>query len=471
MVGMRQSIRRFTRDESGFAMITVLGVGIILFILLSTTIAITNYRTMQTTRYQSRTRAVQTADAGLNEFLYQMSIVYTFAGPVTGTLSDGSTYVVTRTNNADGTVTVTSVTTLTDGTHRTVKAVVSPPHFADYAIGSTVNITVGPETIIDGPVRTNGYIAWTSGGTKSWIMGKSQSPVAYYVTNGSNLTASTDLNHFKGGIVPVGSVAQLNFDSISTDIDGMKANAGLLLPDSATIDSSAKGYEIVLNNNQVTVSLVMSENASSTSSAQWGKLTTKSPTTYAIPSNGVIFVQNDNVWVKGTYTSRVTICASRTSSSDLTNSGCITVENSVLCGNISDSKITCGLLAQNSIWLPSWYSRTDATPAGVMDPILTIQSAMLAQNGSIADGFTGSGRSISTGSATKPQPEHDLYITGASVGKGGIGFTSPTNVGTSNQTYGFLNRNYGFDPRLTTNPPPSWPKTGDSVVIASWVAN
>jgi hypothetical protein len=404
-----------------------------------------------------------------------MSIDYNYNTPISATLADGSTYAVSRTVASDGMVIVTSVASLPDGSRRTVKAQCAPPHFADYAIASTANITVGPETIIDGPLRTNGWIAWTSGGSKSWVMGRSQSPVGYYVTNGSTRTASTDPNHFKGGTVPIANAGTLNFDAVSTDIDAMRSSAGLFLRESSIVDNltpSAIGYELTLQNNQVLVKRVLSENHSTTSTVNLGRLTvdarTQTQATYAIPANGVIFVENDNVWVKGTYTSRVTICADRTSSTDLLNSGCITVENSVLCGNMNDSKVTCGLLAQNSIWLPDWYSRTDASPAGVMDPDLNIQSAMLAQNGSIGDAYS---NYFSGNGPPKPQPYHDLSISGAAVGRNGIGFTSPTNVGTSSQTYGFLNRDYGFDPRLKTNPPPSWPKTGDSVVVASWVEN
>ena len=463
-----QGLRKLARDESGFVMATVLGVSMILFILVTATIVYTNYSISQTTHYQSRIRGLQVADSGLNEYLYRMSINYDYNTALTATLEDGSMYTATRALAPDGMVQITSIATLQDGTSRTVCARCSPPHFADYAIGSTADILVGPETIIDGPIRTNGKISWSSGGTKSWVLGKVQSPVGYYRYNGSSYTASTDSAHFKGGTVPVAQAGTLNFDKISTDIDAMKTKAGLLLPASTTIDSGAKGYQIVFANNQAIVSLVMAEGVTSTTSTvNVGRLTTKNPVTYAIPANGVIFVNNDNVWVKGTYTARVTICASRTSSSDTKNSGCITVADSVLCGNKTNSAITCGLLAQNSVWLPAWYSRKDngLTPPGVMDPILTIEAAMLAQNGSIGDGYSSrSGISIA-----KPQPYHDLNVTGASVGKGGIGFSSPTNVGSSTQTYGFLNRNYGFDPRLKTNPPPSWPKTGDSVVVSTWI--
>jgi hypothetical protein len=401
-----------------------------------------------------------------------MSINYDFTASIEATLTDGSHYVTTRSVAPDGMVLITSTAKLPNGSTRMVRAKCAPPHFADYAIASTVDVLVGPETVIDGPVRTNGKISWSSGGTKSWIMGKAQSPVGYYKYNGSSYSASTDATHFKGGTVPKASAGTLNFDKVSTDIDAMKAKAGLLLQESATVDNltpSAIGYQIVLTNNQVVVKRVLAEGRSTTSTVNLGRLTvdprTTTQATYAIPANGVIFVENDNVWVSGTYTSRVTICASRISSTDTKNSGCITVADSVLCGNKTNASVTCGLLAQNSIWLPSWYSRTDngKTPPGVMSPTLTIESAMLAQNGSIGDNYN------SSSAPPLPQPYHDLSISGASVGKGGIGFTSPTNVGTSTQTYGFRTRDYGFDPRLKTSPPPSWPKTGDSVVVASWV--
>jgi hypothetical protein len=174
-----------------------------------------------------------------------------------------------------------------------------------------------------------------------------------------------------------------------------------------------------------------------------------------IPANGVIFVDSDNVWVRGTYTARVTICASRASSSDRTY-GNITVSNSVRCGLKTNPVVVCGLMAQNNIWLPDWYS------TNVMDPTLTIDAALLAQYGTIGDAYNGSTSfplPTSNPSGGTQYPKHDLVLAGSALGCTGVGF----------QTQYFINRTYGFDDRLRTNPPPEWPR-GDNqwIVVSSW---
>jgi hypothetical protein len=193
--------------------------------------------------------------------------------------------------------------------------------------------------------------------------------------------------------------------------------------------------------------------------AKLGSLTTTVPpsvqSTYAIPANGVIFVDSDNVWVSGTYTARVTICASRASSSDKTY-GNITVNNSIRCGVKTDPVVVCGIMAQNNVWLPDWYSTT------VMDPTLTIEAALLAQYGAIGDAYNGSTTfplPTSNPSGGTQYPTHDLALAGSALGCTGIGF----------QTAYFINRTYGFDSRLITNPPPYWPHTDNQwIVVSSW---
>jgi hypothetical protein len=136
-------------------------------------------------------------------------------------------------------------------------------------------------------------------------------------------------------------------------------------------------------------------------------------------------------------------------------------------------------MAQNNIWLPDWYSRTN------MDPTLEIQAALLAQYGTIGDnipsGLSGnnvfynsttqtSAHDITTtvlngdtsGIVSSKYPYHDLDLAGSALGCTGVGFSVDY----------FITRSYGFDDRLKTSPPPYWP-SGDSkwVLVSSWLEN
>jgi hypothetical protein len=356
---------------------------------------------------------------------------------------------------------IRSVGTLANGVTRAILVKCSPPPPPMYAIGSGGNIDVGANTLIDGPMRSNGYVHITTGGTQGIINGLAQSgktPNGDFTPMKSSVP---DPTRFKGGAQ---YYPALNFDTMSANVSAMKGTAGLLLPSSRSDGKtpSSLGYLITLANNQVGIRRVTAESRTynnATNIAKLGTLTTIVPagvqTTMAIPANGVIFVDSDNVWVSGTYTARVTICASRASSSDKTY-GNITVNNSIKCGVKTNPMVVCGLMAQNNVWLPDWYSRT------VMDPTLTIEAALLAQYGTIGDAYNGSTTfplPTTNPSGGKQYPTHDLVLAGSALGCTGVGF----------QTAYFINRTYGFDPRLTTNPPPYWPHTDNQwIVVSSW---
>jgi len=331
-----------------------------------------------------------------------------------------------------------------------------------YAVGSGGNIDVGANTTIDGPLRSNGYVHISTGGTAGIITGLAQSGAS--APNGDftpKVSGVPDPNRFRGG---ASYYPPISFDQMSSDVAKMKASAGILLPSSRSDGRtpSALGYEITLLNNQVVVKRVLAEARTYSTLAQrnaLGSLTTTIPpsvtATMAIPANGVIYVEDDNVWVRGTYTARVTICAARASSSDSTY-GNITVANSVLCGDKSTASTVAGLMAQNNVYLPDWYSRT------VMDPTLRIEAALLAQYGQIGDRGTQGSFPLPDPRPDNTYPYHNLELAGSALGCTGVGFKT---------TY-FITRDYGFDERLKTNPPPYWPR-GDNawILVTSWLEN
>jgi hypothetical protein len=70
---------------------------------------------------------------------------------------------------------IRSVGTLANGVTRAILVKCSPPPPPMYAIGSGGNIDVGANTLIDGPMRSDGYVHITTGGTQGIINGLAQS--------------------------------------------------------------------------------------------------------------------------------------------------------------------------------------------------------------------------------------------------------------------------------------------------------
>lgn len=453
------------RGDSGIAMVTVVGISTILFLLVTTLMVLTSYRTMQTSSSVSRIQATHLADAGLNYYLYRLSLDYTYyAGspaPVPGeTNAQGSWAASATYDPTTKLVVIRSVGTLPNGVSRTVLARCSPPPPPMYAIGAGGNIDVGPNTTIEGPMRSNGYIHVDSDYNSHGIVtglarSGGKAPNGDFTPLKSGVP---DPAYFQGGAQ---YSPQLSFDQMSTDVGAMKGAAGLLLPSSRADGKtpSALGYLITLANNQVIVERVTAESRAYKKAkdiANLGELTTTVPSgvqsVYAIPANGVIFVDSDNVWVSGTYAARVTICASRDSASDKTY-GNITVSNSVRCSDRTNPLVVCGLMAQNNVWLPDWYSTK------WMDQTLTVEAALLAQFGRIGDARNGSTTFPLPSNNSGTYPTHDLDLAGSALGCTGVGFRADY----------FINRTYGFDERLKTSPPPYWPH-GDKqwIVVATW---
>ncbi len=438
------------RDDSGIAMVTVLGVATILFLLITTLMVLTTYRTLQSSHYVSRIQAMQLADAGLNFYLYQLGINYTYydTSPTPTpslTTAMGSWTASASVSATTQLLTIRSRGTANDGTRQTVVAECSAPGYASYVVLSNESITVANTSIIYGPIRSNGSITINPPGciTGFATAYATLSPLSGSVPNPS---------YFKGGGIAGNSqgtqVQKVNFAAVTQNIASMKLVAGLPLPCSRPPGTTTHwlGYLLTFVNNQVGVAKVLSE--CTTNTATYGRLNVDASTaaTYAIPANGVIYVTSDNVWVRGTYTSRVTLCVTGASPSDTTY-GNIRVADSVLCGNTSNAQITCGLLAQNNVYLPGWYERPN-----IMDATLTIQAAILAENGA----FTYDPNDNNYGTWT-----HNLSVSGSMASYRAPGF----------DTTHWVNRTYNFDSRLATNPPPYWPKTNGLIVVSSWLEN
>jgi hypothetical protein len=434
-------IRRMLENDSGFALAVVMLMSAILFLLATSVLMLVTYRTNQTTASAERNQAMHVADAGINQYAYQLSKQYDYwkthetLGP---TAMDGGTWTVTRSTTPSGAVQLTSVGTLANGSSRTVKATVSFPNWAKYIVLVDQGpYSIGAGAVFDGDIRCNGNIS-NSGVIKG--MAYAGGTCAY----GTSYAVNYPGGHINGA-------DPVDFTKLTNDFAAMKASAQN--SGSYYAASGALGYNVVLNGPQATiykVTNVETHASVATTNVPIGTLTQTLVGTAAIPGDGVFFF-DDDVWVSGNYSAGVTIASSKT----------------IWCpGNlvptVSGANTTCGLVAQLEVLFPYWYE--------TMPNDQIVQAALLSQTMGVGpDAPSGLKKwtwtkNVSTGvwswvsSTYTPPYKNSVTLKGARAMKVMIGFSA-----------GYTTRNFDKDPVLANNPPPLYPKlAGGGLKIDTW---
>jgi len=465
---LRDAVRRFAGDESGMALMTVVAVSAIVFVMLATSLTMVEYRDQQTTRYTGRNKAMQLADAGLNEYMYQLSEDYRFystnpsldpAAP----MADGTWHVTATPPDDDELLTLTSTGTLNDGTSRTITATVKFPNFVDYCVFVIEDYSVGSGFTFDGKVYVQG---WLNMATGSQITGLAMSSQGFK-KDGNTLTLTN--NRLPAGTAPYSGGArklttQLTMDSVTNDLASIAASAsagGIYLPAYSTATYGAipaatstkhytarQGYRLTFSGATVKVEAVVSEQQEDGTLTFSATPPLASGFTVPIPGNGIIYADGP-VWVQGTYSQKVTVAVP--SPYD------IIVPDDLKCSSTSP-RATCGLVAGGDVAFPHWY---DSMPDD-----LYVQAAMLSQNG-----FVNLDRPRG-GTNTTYYPQYWKYAsTYASHKKNSInliGSRAMDNMGAG-LAQGFVIRNSEPDPRLYDDPPPMYPNVqGEELKVMSW---
>lgn len=178
----------------------------------------------------------------------------------------------------------------------------------------------------------------------------------------------------------------------------------------------------------------------------WGTWTIKTQSfvrNYTLPTNGIIFVE-DNVWVEGKINnSRLTIASGRFPESETTNTN-ISFTKSILYTNYNGQDVL-SLIAQNNI--NAGMQSTDT---------IEVDAALVAKNGRVGRYFYGTSCSPYN-SRTKIR----LYGMLASNKRYGFAYTG-------NQGPGYETREIVYDGNLLYGPPPSFPLTSDQYQTISW---
>jgi hypothetical protein len=238
------------------------------------------------------------------------------------------------------------------------------------------------------------------------------------------------------------------------------------LPQRATNGSYSlvRGYLIQLNNNG-TYNLSLVNGETDTASSYSAALTTVAvANNIALPSNGVIFAE-DNVWVRSnpTFSGRVTIGAGRLAT---TNNSVITIVDDLLYSAKTGAD-AIGLVAEDDILIAPY------APPQSGNFTFEVDAATLAQSGSVTypsnyrsgsgtctKGWVNNGQTfLYYGSVATRQTWTWTWLRGGSCGNA---------VASGGYYYsGILNNTTQYDYNLLYSPPPSYPITGTYNVL-SW---
>lgn len=359
---------------------------------------------------------------------------------------------------------------------RVISVQLAKPSLAKFAVVANDDMRFGAGTEVFGPIHANGGIRFDglahniitsakdkyddpdhSGNNEYGVHTHVVLPSGavndtYRAAEAPNATLQNRTDVFEAGRqFPVPAV---DFVGMTTDISQIKSgaqSAGKYIS-----NSGAQGYRIVFKTDDTfdlykVVNLMTAPNGCSNSQNQTGWGTWSIKTTgngnqtlvgnYPIPSNGLIFVE-DNLWVEGQINSaRVTVAAGKFPDNPSTRPS-ITINNDLLYTNYNGTDVI------------SLISQGDINTGLTSDDNLRIDAALVAQNGRAGRYYYGSscGTSYRRASLT-------LYGMIGTNGRYGFAYTDNT---------GYLTRDIIYDANLLYGPPPSFPLTSDQYQTVSW---
>lgn len=426
-----------------------------------------------------REEAMQLAEAGIDYYRWHLAHAQSdyqdgtgVAGPYVHQVvdKDGSivgNYSLNITAPISGSTKVTIESTGTEqssGISRTIRVQMAIPSLAKYALVANDFMRFGAGTEIFGPVHSNNGVRFDA-----LAHNLVTSAVATYNDpdsddcNGGNSfgvhTCDSPADPSPPAMVPSRPdvfeagrqfpVPAEDFVGLTSDLAAIKANAQSAGRYYAP--SGSQGYQIILKTNDTfdiyRVTSQTSPPGSCTNSAGqsgWGTWSINNRTligNYAIPSNGLIFVE-DNLWVAGTINSaRVTIASGRFPDNPSSRPS-ITVNNDLSYTNYDGTDVIA-LISQGNV-----------NVGLVSDNNLNIDGALVSQNGRV-------GRFYYANNCGTNYIRNSLTLYGMIATNLRYGFAYTDNTG-------YTTRNINYDANLLYGPPPSFPLTSDQYEILSW---
>ena len=422
-------------SEKGVALIatylalTVLLIFVVVFFNVSTS------QNLAANFFARRAQAFDLAEAGLDRTIYWLraqssSPSGNYTDPWGGVQSLGSgTYTVTITDlgSPGGVTTIHRYQVVSTGTvgsiTRTMTNYVQTDNYAQYIWFTNSeyyqgnNVWFWSQDTLNGPVHTNGHFNIYGSPTFKDTVESVDDYITYY-NNGNNINSFQlsnspyDLPNFQGGVTL--GTTQINMPTQDLNLRTASTSGGLRLQGDTTIVLKSDGTMTVTNSNKGWNSKNM-----------------------ALPGNGALFVNSGNLTISGTLKGRLSVG----SSSDV-----------IIAGNVlyaTDPRVnatstdTLGIVAEQDVMIPSSASTNLEIDASVM----ALNTSFYLQNWS------------------------SVAAKGTLTVFGGIIQNQRGPVGTFNAATGTklsgYSKNYTYDTRLLSNPPPFVPTTGDYITL-SW---
>ncbi len=497
---MKKSREKNISDENGFVLIQAVVFGGVAVVIISAIVAWAGVNMKASHLAVSRERAIQIAESGVD--YYRWHLAHAPQDFMDGTGQPGP-YVHNFYDKDDvliGTFTLnitappigsTIVTIESEGkvveepsVSRKVRTKLAVPSLAKYAFVSNSDMRFGQGTEVFGPIHSNGGIRF-DGLAHNLVTSARPDYNDPDHTGNNEFGVHTHVNAPPGTGIddtfrpleapptsPVPNradvfeagrqfpVPAVDFVGFTTDLAQIKTDAqanGRYFAASGVL-----GYKIVLKKTDTfdlyrVTSLVnpptgCTNYLNQTGWGSWSVNNTQFVQTYAFPTNGLIFVE-DNVWVEGEVeTARLTIASGRFPDNPATRTS-ITVNNDLIYTNYDGQDIVA-LMAQDNINV-GMVSKND----------LRIDAAVIAQNGRVGRYYYRPNANWPAAGGTArcfpyhTRPAITLYGMIATYLRYGFAYTDGS---------GYVLRTINYDANLLYNPPPSFPLTSDQYTTISW---
>ncbi len=349
---------------------------------------------------------------------------------------------------------------------RTIRTELAKPSIAKYAVVANDVMRFGVGTEVFGPIHSNKGVRFDglahniiTSATSSYDDPDHDDPGSEKLEFGVH-THVNPLDPLPPAAMPARpdvfeagrqtGVPAADFAGITADLYTMRTNASS--SGFYRAGSGGLGYEVTFQTNDTfqlkrVTSLTAAPNQCDDTGGDpdWGTWSVQNTAvigTYAIPANGLIFLE-DNVWVKGQInTARVTLIAATLPDNQATRKS-ITINNDLLYTNYDGSDVI-GLIAQKNI-----------SVGLVSDNDLRIDAALIAQNGRV-------GRFYYETPKCNPNATRSVLTLWGMIATNkryGFAYTDGT---------GYTTRNLYYDGNLLYSPPPNFPLTSDQYQQLIW---
>lgn len=477
---MRPSTHNITRGKKtqprGYLMLLALVFGSIFLTVLGALSSFSITQNHVQTGATGRSKALALAEAGIEYYRWHLAHSPTdlqngtgHAGPYVITQSDpeggtiGTATLSISGNQSCGQITsidISSVGAPSDGSNskRTIKARYAQPTVAQYSYILNDSVWAGSDRIINGPYHANGGIRMD--GTANAPVTSSLSTWSCTSDFGCSPTGT------KNGVFGAGPNSDLwSYPSPTVDFSGIAADFGSLKTKaqtsglyyaryssgSAGSSNYSRGYHLIFNSDGTVTVKKVSGTSSLTvqpinpADSTVDRTVISSETnlgTYTVPSTcGLIYVE-DNVWIEGVITKKVTVVAA-----DVVNAG--VTPSAMLPDNITYSNTGAGL---------TLIAENDVLVTGDSPNTMTLNGIFVAEGGAFGRNYYGCPSSY--------EPRSTLSIHGTTVSNKRTG-TKWMN-GCSGGDAGYQTRTDAYDRVLSTDPPPFTPNISTDYQFVDW---